>query len=210
MIKKLFLIALLSLSANHMFANATDDLFTAIEQGDIAEVETALANGADVMHTRTSDNHTPYSLARAIHENYAMSLTVAIPALATLGIFIAAIKHNPKVGIASLATTLIGDFSSKALAFGGLAVATATALKSKHTALTSVGIAGFIINQIQRTYADKKFQIVALIVDAVIAQQRKISEENMTAMISELPAQEFQAVLNELAATNSNKENSAE
>lgn len=185
MIKKLFLITLLSFSVNQMFADATDDLFTAIEQGDIAGAETALANGAQIMRQRKVDAHTAFSFALAKHNEALQSLRSykgIVPAIASLGLPAAAILHNPKWGIAStvasLSTNIIDENSAPstvALA-GGLSLAgtigiAINAWKSKYKIFAFIGLAGILVSGYHQIQVAKRSHIVRLILEAAQATQ---------------------------------------
>lgn len=165
-ISKLSLIALLAFSHNAIQADATDDLFAAIEARNVTLVSQALTAGADTNLQRSSDGLTAKTLAceqlKALFQN---PTPIAIAGIATLALPIASFMHNKGYAALSLAGIAAGaglsiyrqntpeedyNFVQKvtntvyldsAISYASIAGLLATAWASKQWALSGIGTA---------------------------------------------------------------------
>lgn len=163
-IQKCFLLALISISSNQLFADATTDLFQAIEAGNVKKVQAAIAAGADLDTPRSSDDLSPRLLAQIKYFNmftkFAQPLNLGLlgaSALGSLALPVSALIHNPKLGLLGIAG--VGAFfgipgtaknatlqrkrlnlAARCAALGiGLGTLLVTALKSTNKTLNIIG-----------------------------------------------------------------------
>jgi hypothetical protein len=185
MIKKLFLASLLVCST--VKPDATDDLFVAIENCDATEVEAALARGADVLKTRTSDNHSPLSLAYTKQDNATKSLRSykgILPAVAHLATYIASFLHNPKISALGLAgafgaSYIEPDTSTKtalkaSLGLAGFVSLFVNAWRSQYKILAGIGTAGMVISTYQMINLSRQKQIWTLVESAAVHRLQEL------------------------------------
>ncbi len=104
------IIVLFSLATSPLaLADVNQDLLTAIETGNVREVEKALAQGADLDTTRSGDNHSARSLAVAkILESAECQQTILIAASAALSLPLMALWQKPKCAIPAIIATTAG------------------------------------------------------------------------------------------------------
>lgn len=104
------LVMLFSLAVSPLaYGNATEDLLSAIENGNVKEVEKALAQGADLDITRSGDNHSARSLAIAkILEVADSQNTIVLAGLTALSLPAMALYQKPTYGLAAIITALAG------------------------------------------------------------------------------------------------------
>lgn len=141
-------------------ADATEDLFEAIESNNIIEAQSALLHGANVHQVRSLDNHTPFTFAQAKQEQAQSNLKLfgykAGHYASFAAITIAAILHNKIVGISSLTAYGISEMlhdenGSRTKIFGTLGLAAASiaslltlAWRSQYKWLTGLGTAAYL------------------------------------------------------------------
>lgn len=104
------IIVLFSLAISPLaVADVNQDLLTAIETGNVKEVEKALAQGADLDTTRSGDNHSARSLAVAkILESAECQQTILIAGGAALSLPLMALWQKPKCAIPAIIATISG------------------------------------------------------------------------------------------------------
>jgi len=165
-LSKLSLIALLAFSHNALNADATDDLFAGIQAHNIKQVAQALTAGADTTTKRSSDGHTPQTLAlEQIAQTTENPLPVIASLIGALALPVASFMHNTNYAASSIAGIAVGSalsayrqsvdvenhnfvqkvtnalYLDSALNYAGIAGLLASAWASKQWALSSVGTA---------------------------------------------------------------------
>lgn len=201
----LMLVTLFSAQALIADAGATDALFVAIEHGNIQEVNDALSFGADVDFVRSEDGHSARSLAtEKLLACFEKPCSPLLPSsIASLGFITAALMHNKKYALLSLASSIAGSvlYTSqdegitgklknlhvdKALNLAGIAGLCVTAWSSDKTlnrAISAIATAGALLTFYQ-SYNIYKLQKIH---EAVNKQELLLPmfEENMQAPISD-------------------------
>jgi hypothetical protein len=109
-LQRFSLTLLLTLSANGLRADATDDLLFAIESGDISQAKTAITRGADLDISREEDGHNARSLAIAklIESLEQNQQSGTIATILALGVPVSAAINSWPFTLAAAATAFSG------------------------------------------------------------------------------------------------------